>query len=688
MEVKMKLIIFLAIVAVGLSLAAIIFILLYGEQLKKQTVSVIKPSKTSEKKNLRLYIKLSAIPIMGPYLQGVKDRLLLNSLEEHKARQKAVNITALSAVISLAAFLFTSNQYGSNLYMQVVMLVFAVYFNSFLVNRFVGNSGKLLNSLTEFINDVKHYYHALNMVDTAIYEATVRAHYVMEGHGKEVYRIITSSNGEKELLAYYETSPSKFLKILAGFSYMVKEYGDKKIQGVSLYIKNLNYIIEEIYLEIIKKSQLDYWLKGLPILVLLPILFPPWIEDWMSSSFPAAGEFFKSSTAFFLKNIIIFLVISCYIAVSSLQKSYTKIKRLKMQDNSIEQGALKIFWIKWLLEYMKPKITTLRYKNLIRLLQESGSVLNVEVIYLRKLMCGMVAFVMFLAIFVTAHSVNVNAILNDAAYGLKSNNLYLMLGKVSDGEQTDANKINRYDKAMLKVLAGINRKLSLDEAVITIKEKLDEKGYTMGDTQVAAERINNKLISKAKESLKLWEIILCLLMAILLSNIPIWLLYFEKALRKADMQDEVFQFHTVILLLMHHESADVRKVLEWMHQLSDVFREAINRCLNNYHNPKAALQQLKEDVKFKDFIYVIENLEMASDKITIQEAFDSLELDRDFYRENRKEANKRSVNSRIEFGKFIGFIPFYATIVLYLVLPLVFVSFTSLQSIIQQLGLK
>lgn len=685
----MTLLIIFAVAAVVLSIAAIIFVLFYGEQIKKQAIPTIKPVSGSSKKNSRVYEMLSSTAFIGPYLQDIKSKLLINSrMNEYTARRKVLFVTTISATASLIIFFFTVRLYGSSLYMKIVMLVYSLYLNSFLINLLTGKGGKLLESLTDFINDVKHYYHALNMVDEAIYEATIRADSVMEMHGKEVYGIITSSGGEKKLEEYYEGNPNKFLKILAGFSYMVKEYGDKKINGVSLYIKNLNYIIEEVYLEIVKKSQLEYWLKGLPVIVLLPILFPPWIENWMSSSFPASKEFFQSSTAFFLKNIIIFLIIACYVFVNRLPKSDSKRKKVKTGDSTFEQSILKLYWVKGFIGYIKPKISSLRYKNLVKLLQESGSSLSVEIVYLRKLLCGVTAFILFLAIFVTAHSVNVHAILNNSAYGIKSNNLYLMLGKVPDGEQADRDKINRYDETVLKFFQKLSANLTDADIVAKIKAELDAKGYTLGDTQVAAERINSKLKATAAERLKLWEVFISLLLTFAFSNIPVWILLFEKALRKADMQDEVFQFHTVILLLMHHKSVDVRKVLEWMLQLSDVFREAINRCLNNFHNPKQALHQLKEDVKYKDFIYLIENLEMANDRISIQEAFDSLELDRDFYRENRKEINKRTVSSRIELGKFIGFIPFYATILLYLVLPLMFISFTSLQAIIQQLANK
>jgi len=566
------------------------------------------------------------------------------------------------------------------------MLIFSIYLGSFVSSSLTRDGSRMLEYLSEFINDIKHHYHASGMVEESIYQAAISAEPEMERHGKELYRIINSSTGEKKLEDYYEKSPNKFFKILAGFSYMVKEYGDRKVNGVSLYIKNLNYIIEEVYLETIRKLQLDYWLRGLPLIVILPVLFPPWIEKWMSDSFPASDEFFKSSTAFFLKNLILFLVAICYILVLQLKGNSERSGAHKKQNTTNEIKFLDINIVKTLISNVIPTLGSLKHKNLIKLIGNSGTSVSLETLYLQRLMCGISAFIIFVAIFITSHHVTIDTIMNDAAYGISKSNLYLMLGKLSPEEQVSKDSINKYDADIINYFSSHSDLLSGKKAVDAIKADLDKKGYQLGDTQVAAERIYNKLEARSQEHLKAWELLLSLLMALIFSFIPIWLLYFRKTLRKADMQDEVFQFHTVILLLMHHESVDVRKVLEWMHQLSDVFREPINRCLNNFHDPKAALAKLKEDVKFKELVYLIDNLEMANDKISLVEAFDSLELDRNFYKENRKEANKRTVSSRIELGKLIGFIPFYGTIALYLLLPLLLVSITSLKTIMQQLG--
>lgn len=67
------------------------------------------------------------------------------------------------------------------------------------------------------------------------------------------------------------------------------------------------------------------------------------------------------------------------------------------------------------------------------------------------------------------------------------------------------------------------------------------------------------------------------------------------------------------------------------------FKEPINKCLNNYESGAyEALENLKEDVSYKDLIRIIEGLQAAVEKISIKDAFDELETEREYYKEKEK----------------------------------------------------
>ena len=70
-----------------------------------------------------------------------------------------------------------------------------------------------------------------------------------------------------------------------------------------------------------------------------------------------------------------------------------------------------------------------------------------------------------------------------------------------------------------------------------------------------------------------------------------------------EMENEVMQFQTIILMLMKIERVNVEMILEWLERYSDIFREPISRCVNNYESgPWEALEEFKNAISFKQLI--------------------------------------------------------------------------------------
>ena len=83
------------------------------------------------------------------------------------------------------------------------------------------------------------------------------------------------------------------------------------------------------------------------------------------------------------------------------------------------------------------------------------------------------------------------------------------------------------------------------------------------------------------------------------------------------MEEEVAQFHTIILMMMHmNPGFHVEEVLEWMEAFSVYFREPLQKCLSNFSSdPYEALEELKLDVTFPPFVRIVENLQLASEEL-------------------------------------------------------------------------
>ena len=203
----------------------------------------------------------------------------------------------------------------------------------------------------------------------------------------------------------------------------------------------------------------------------------------------------------------------------------------------------------------------------------------------------------------------------------------------------------------------------------------------MHQIETAAERILGKLQVVNSESFKWFELLLACVFAIMGYMSPIWLLMFQAKMRQLEMEDEVMQFQTIILMLMRIERVNVEMMLEWLERYSNIFKSQITRCVNDYEaGAWEALENLKNDISYLPLIRIVESMQAAVEKIPIRDAFDELDSEREYYRDKRRESNERLIKRQGMIGKVIGFAPMVCLFVGYLIIPLVFIGLTSMSS--------
>lgn len=97
-----------------------------------------------------------------------------------------------------------------------------------------------------------------------------------------------------------------------------------------------------------------------------------------------------------------------------------------------------------------------------------------------------------------------------------------------------------------------------------------------------------------------------------------------------------------------------------------------------------AFAELKKE-KQNDFQTMVLQLEAASRDLSLKQAFDDLVHEKAYYLERRKEINQQMIAKRLAMGELIGFLPAYALIVLYLIVPMVYSGMESLKQFYQQI---
>ena len=257
----------------------------------------------------------------------------------------------------------------------------------------------------------------------------------------------------------------------------------------------------------------------------------------------------------------------------------------------------------------------------------------------------------------------------------------MFIGQMSSKDNKKAMKLTESDNQYLEYYKG-QPDTKVQEIQKVMKQGKVNKDYIESSTEeieTAAKRVLEKLKLVSSETLQWFEVLLGLVFAVIAYMAPIWMLIFQAKMRQLEMEDEVMQFNTIILMLMKIERVNVEIILEWLERYANIFREPISKCVNNYESGAwEALEQLKEEVSYGQFIRIVESLQAAVEKIPIPDAFDELDTERDYYQEKRKESNERLIARKGKLGKAIGFAPLVVLFVGYLIVPLVFVGLTSM----------
>ena len=196
-----------------------------------------------------------------------------------------------------------------------------------------------------------------------------------------------------------------------------------------------------------------------------------------------------------------------------------------------------------------------------------------------------------------------------------------------------------------------------------------------------ATRILEKIENINKAYLHWYEVLIACVIGVLAYRGPNWLLLFQLKMRKLEMENEVMMFQTIILMLMKIERVNVEMILEWLERYSNIFRDPISKCVNNYESGGwEALEEMKNDISFPQMIRIIESLQAAVESIPIREAFDELDTERAYYQDKRKESNAILISRKSLIGKVIGFAPMVVLFVGYLIIPLCVIGMTAMGS--------
>ncbi len=623
----------------------------------------------------KLYIFFSRVPFIKRYVLKLRRRLeILNIDDEYITRRDVAKILTKALVILIPLIIITIIVTKSNYLLMFILLIFELFMIDILMEGSVDKKdNELLTQQLDFFSEIRHAYHEFNMVEEAIYQVSQDDEKEISRQGEKIYEILTSDDPETELEKYYDVAPNNYLKEFAGISYLTKEFGDRKIDGASLYLKNVDNITQEMQIEILKRDKLNYVFRSLSFISIAPVLLLEPIKSWAVSNFSFVKNWYYGKSGMIVQILILIITFISYILVRKLKDNGSVNMNTQNTENPWQAKLYKNKFAKKIIDLFLPKDGTKEYKKVKQLLTDAASPLKMEWVYINRIALSIVTFVVSIFVFMYLHQIAI-----DYEYTQPTTDYNLI--SMSTKDEAKAMELTKQDNVFLDMFRG-----KLDTTQKDIERALSKSKYYQDSTdeeiETAAKRILGKLQVVNSESFQWFELLLAFVFAIIGYMSPIWLLMFQAKMRQLEMEDEVMQFQTIILMLMRIERINVEMMLEWLERYSNIFKSQITRCVNDYESGAwEALENLRNDISYLPLIRIVESMQAAVEKIPIKDAFDELDSEREYYRDKRKESNERLIKRQGMIGKVIGFAPMICLFVGYLIIPLVFIGLTSMSS--------
>ena len=630
----------------------------------------------------KFYVWCMKIPFVRRYTLKLRRRLeIINLEDEYITRKQAAQIMFKGVLIVIPLTFVVISCTKGNTILMASLLLFEIFMIETIITGMVDKiDNDLLREQIDFFAEIRHAYHEFNMVEEAIYEVAQNDEVKVSRQAEKIYEILISDDPEMELEKYYDIAPNSFLKEFAGISYLTKEFGDRKDKdGASLYLKNLNNITQEMQIEILKRDKLDYVFQSLSIISAVPILFLEVVKAWAVSQFSFTSQFYNGTLGFLAQMGLIILTFICYVLTRKL-KDNGSVNQAKNMEHPWQEKVYNSKLGKKIVDAFLPKDGSKEYRKVVALLKDSASPLKIEWLYVNRLFFAVIAFIVTFIIVILAHNFAIQYQYTEPTAD------YNILGQMTEQQMSKAMETTKKDNIILDECKD-DLDITDEELKKVILESEPYGNLSDDEIDAVAERIYTKLKIVQSSYLKWFEVIIALIVCVMGYYSPVWLLMFQKKMRQMEMENEVMQFQTIILMLMKIERVNVEMILEWLERYSNIFREPISRCVNNYESgPWESLQELKDEISFPQLIRIVEGLQSAVESIPIREAFDELDTERGYHQEKRKESNERLISKKSMIGKVVGFAPMVCLFVVYLIVPLVAIGMTSMTSAFDEMN--
>lgn len=619
---------------------------------------------------LKSYNVIERIPVLRTIQAKIRKKLETLAVYDEFALRKEVMKIIYSIVALIMIVLMILALLRPSLIVAFWVFVGFLLLSGVLVDFFIYRvEKKLLKQLKEYINRIRFYYQSTKMIDEAVFEAIHDAGNEMKKHAERIDKIINSLDVEKELALYEEVAPTRYLRVFAGLAVLVKERGDKVTDGRSAFLTGLTAINKELNSEILYRSRLTYAMRNLPILALIPIFFAMPVKNWTLNSFPTTDAFYDSRIGLFSEIGVYAISIICYLVLRKMREISESTKEFIPNKVKWERWILnKVKGVKLLCQAFTPKRYTRRYNDTEQLIKDANETITVYELTLQKICSAVIIFILVFAVFAYSH-------IREKTVALEGTfNSSIFTENYTEKEAALLKEQTEYDREVVENFSEMKVLPNEQEIVLAIAEQLE---LDASDEEVlkSYERIMTKYAKYENAYLKWWEVLLAIIFAYVAYQLPAIILGFKKRARLKLMEREVYQLLMLISILKDFDGMSVAGILQWLQRFSIAFKKSLEIAIEEFDSgPEEALEKLGETNTFEPFAQIVERLKLTLIRLSIAEAFEDIDIEREYYLEERKEEQTREIAEKTQLGSFLGLAPMVSLIFIYLIFPIIYIA--------------
>lgn len=231
-------------------------------------------------------------------------------------------------------------------------------------------------------------------------------------------------------------------------SYLTKEFGDRKVDKASLYLKNLNNITQEMQLEILKRDKLNYVFQSLSVISILPMMFLEAIKNWSVSQFSFTESFYMGRKGMLVQILVLLVTFICYTLTRKLKDNGSTNMNTKNTENPWQEKVYRNPICKRVVDLFIPKEGTKEYRVLKENLKDAASKEKMEWVYVNRLTLCIITFFVSVFLFAQLHKVEINYIYTDPTTEFD------LVGSMNDKQKRKAMEITESDNQYLDFYRG------------------------------------------------------------------------------------------------------------------------------------------------------------------------------------------------------------------------------------------